>query len=178
MCAVLAESEIINHVSEGVTVENILRGIHNSLADRALSLLKRVGMDGAVTFIGGVARQEGMVVALTGQARRRRARAGRTRIHDRARRRAPGPAAISQAGRRRNGRLKRDLIGVDPPYRGRGIGHALLQRFLDSGSQLRSIARVATLIDLGQADIREFFTRLGFRHGPMIQMEREVGAAR
>ena len=64
VCAVLAESEIINHVSEGVTVENILRGIHNSLADRALNLLKRVGLDGDVTFIGGVARQEGMVLAL------------------------------------------------------------------------------------------------------------------
>jgi predicted CoA-substrate-specific enzyme activase len=64
VCAVLAETEIINHVSEGVTVDNILRGIHNSLADRALSLLKRVGLDGPVAFIGGVARQEGMIVAL------------------------------------------------------------------------------------------------------------------
>ncbi|MBI4593929.1 MAG: 2-hydroxyglutaryl-CoA dehydratase [Candidatus Rokubacteria bacterium] len=64
VCAVLAESEIINQVSEGATVENILRGIHNSLADRALSLLKRVGLDGEVTFIGGVAAQEGMLVAL------------------------------------------------------------------------------------------------------------------
>jgi predicted CoA-substrate-specific enzyme activase len=64
VCAVLAESEIINHVSEGVSVENILRGIHNSLADRSLGLLKRVGLDGEVTVIGGVARQEGMVVAL------------------------------------------------------------------------------------------------------------------
>lgn len=64
VCAVLAETEIINHVSEGVTVENILRGIHNSLADRALSLLKRVGLDGPVAFIGGVAQQEGMIVAL------------------------------------------------------------------------------------------------------------------
>ncbi|HZP36385.1 MAG TPA: acyl-CoA dehydratase activase [Methylomirabilota bacterium] len=64
VCAVLAETEIINHVSEGVTVENILRGIHDSLADRALSLLKRVSLDGPVAFIGGVARQEGMVVAL------------------------------------------------------------------------------------------------------------------
>ena len=44
-------------------VENILRGIHNSLADRALSLLKRVGLDGEVTLIGGVARQAGMVAA-------------------------------------------------------------------------------------------------------------------
>jgi predicted CoA-substrate-specific enzyme activase len=64
VCAVLAESEIINHVSEGVSVENILRGIHNSLADRALSLLKRVGLDGDVTLIGGVALQAGMVAAL------------------------------------------------------------------------------------------------------------------
>ena len=64
VCAVLAESEIINHVSEGVGVENILRGIHNSLADRALSLLKRVGLDGEVTLIGGVALQGGMVAAL------------------------------------------------------------------------------------------------------------------
>ena len=64
VCAVLAESEIINHVSEGVSVENILRGIHNSLADRALSLLKRVGLDAPVVFIGGVAQQAGMVKAL------------------------------------------------------------------------------------------------------------------
>jgi predicted CoA-substrate-specific enzyme activase len=64
VCAVLAESEIINHVSEGVAVADILRGIHNSLADRALSLLKRVGLDGEVTVIGGVAQQEGMIVAL------------------------------------------------------------------------------------------------------------------
>ncbi len=64
VCAVLAESEIINHISEGVGVENILRGIHNSLADRALSLLKRVGLDGEVTLIGGVALQAGMVAAL------------------------------------------------------------------------------------------------------------------
>jgi activator of 2-hydroxyglutaryl-CoA dehydratase len=61
---VLAESEIINHVSEGVGVENILRGIHDSLADRALTLLKRVGFDGEVTLIGGVALQAGMVAAL------------------------------------------------------------------------------------------------------------------
>jgi (R)-2-hydroxyacyl-CoA dehydratese activating ATPase len=64
VCAVLAESEIINHVSAGVSVENILRGIHDSLADRAVGMLKRVGSDGEVTFIGGVARQGGMVKAL------------------------------------------------------------------------------------------------------------------
>lgn len=64
VCAVLAESEIINHVSNGETVENILRGVHNSLASRALALLKRAGMEDEVTFVGGVARQKGMVKAL------------------------------------------------------------------------------------------------------------------
>ena len=64
VCAVLAESEIINHISEGVGVENILRGIHDSLSDRALNLLKRVGLDGEVTVIGGVALQAGMVASL------------------------------------------------------------------------------------------------------------------
>lgn len=64
ICAVLAESEIINHVSQGVTVEDILRGIHDSLAERAGMLLKRVGMGEEITFIGGVAQQAGIVRAL------------------------------------------------------------------------------------------------------------------
>ena len=64
VCAVLAESEIINHVTSGQTVENIIRGVHNSLASRSKGLLARVGLDGEVTFVGGVARQSGMVEAL------------------------------------------------------------------------------------------------------------------
>ncbi len=64
VCAVLAESEIINHMTEGVSVENILRGIHVSLATRAQALLMRVGLEPELAFIGGVARQAGMVKAL------------------------------------------------------------------------------------------------------------------
>ena len=64
VCAVLAESEIINHVSTGQKVENIIRGIHDSLATRSRGLLSRVGMEGEITFVGGVARQSGMVEAL------------------------------------------------------------------------------------------------------------------
>ncbi len=67
-----------------------------------------------------------------------------------------------------------DLIGVDPPYRGRGVGQALVGQFVQSGRELRAVENVATLIDLGQADVREFFVRQGFHHGPMIQMERDV----
>lgn len=64
VCAVLGESEIINHVSNGSPVEDILRGIHDSLADRAMALLKRSGMEGKLTVVGGVARQSGMLRAL------------------------------------------------------------------------------------------------------------------
>ena len=71
VCAVLAESEIINHVSAGETVEDILRGVHNSLSTRALALMKRAGLEDEVTFVGGVARQQGMVKALEETAKRK-----------------------------------------------------------------------------------------------------------
>ena len=67
-----------------------------------------------------------------------------------------------------------DLIGVDPAYRGRGVAHALVDRFIDGGRQLRAIRKAATLIDLTQADVREFFVGEGFRHGPMVQLERSL----
>jgi GNAT superfamily N-acetyltransferase len=67
-----------------------------------------------------------------------------------------------------------DLIGVDLPYRGRGVAHALVDHFVSSARQLRAVEKVATLIDLAQADVREFFLRLGFHHGPMIQMEQSI----
>jgi len=64
VCAVLAESEIINHVSAGVGVEDIFRGIHESLAERAGALLRRVGMQQRIVLIGGVALQAGILKAL------------------------------------------------------------------------------------------------------------------
>lgn len=68
-----------------------------------------------------------------------------------------------------------DLIGVDPAYRTRGVGAALLERFMQAGRELRAIRTVSTLIDLRQADVREFFVRHGFGHGPMVQLERTLG---
>jgi (R)-2-hydroxyacyl-CoA dehydratese activating ATPase len=64
VCAVLGESEIINHVSAGISVEDILCGIYDSLADRAALLLRRAGTGAGLVFIGGVARQKGMVRSL------------------------------------------------------------------------------------------------------------------
>ncbi len=67
-----------------------------------------------------------------------------------------------------------DLIAVDPAYRGRGVARALFERFVQSGRELRALGRVATLIDLGQAEVREFFLRQGFQPGRMVQLERAV----
>jgi predicted CoA-substrate-specific enzyme activase len=61
VCAVLGESEIINHVSNGSSVEDILSGIHSSLADRSMALLMRIGLEGPLTILGGVAQQPGMI---------------------------------------------------------------------------------------------------------------------
>jgi activator of 2-hydroxyglutaryl-CoA dehydratase len=61
---VFAESEIINLVTAGQSVENIVRGIHDSLAQRGFQLLKRVGLEPEITFVGGMALQDGMVRAL------------------------------------------------------------------------------------------------------------------
>ncbi|MFQ5898248.1 MAG: GNAT family N-acetyltransferase [Candidatus Methylomirabilia bacterium] len=67
-----------------------------------------------------------------------------------------------------------DLLGVDLPYRGRGVGQALMERFITAGRELRAIKKVITLIDLAQTDIREFFLKAGFRPGRLIQLEREL----
>jgi predicted CoA-substrate-specific enzyme activase len=64
ICAVLAESEVINHVTAGKAVEDILRGAHNSIAERVVALVRQVGAQPEVTITGGVTRNVGMVAAL------------------------------------------------------------------------------------------------------------------
>jgi len=64
VCAVLAESEIINHVTAGVSVEDILKGCHLSIVSRAQPLLKRVGWEPELTLSGGTGRNVGLVQAI------------------------------------------------------------------------------------------------------------------
>lgn len=64
ICAVLAESEIINHVTAGCRVEDILNGAHDSLAERIATQMRQVGLQEEVTLTGGVALNAGMVTAL------------------------------------------------------------------------------------------------------------------
>jgi benzoyl-CoA reductase subunit D len=65
ICAVLAETDVINMVSRGITAPNILRGIHESMADRLAKLLKTLGtIDGVVQMTGGLALDKGLVEAM------------------------------------------------------------------------------------------------------------------
>jgi benzoyl-CoA reductase subunit D len=65
ICAVLAETDVINMVSRGISAPNILKGIHLSMAARLSKLLKSIGVtDGVVMMTGGLALDKGLVAAL------------------------------------------------------------------------------------------------------------------
>ncbi len=63
-CTVFAESEVISQLSSGASMENVIAGIHNSVAKRVASLAKRVGVKDQVVLVGGVARNSGIVRAM------------------------------------------------------------------------------------------------------------------
>jgi len=56
MCTVFAESEVTGLIARGIPRPEIARGLHEAICDRAVSLLKRVGVEREVVFAGGVAR--------------------------------------------------------------------------------------------------------------------------
>jgi predicted CoA-substrate-specific enzyme activase len=60
VCAVFAESEVINHVSSGCTPADIMHGAIASLVDRSVQLMKRVQMESEFTLVGGILRFETM----------------------------------------------------------------------------------------------------------------------
>jgi benzoyl-CoA reductase subunit D len=65
ICAVLAETDVINMVSRGISAPNILKGIHLSMAGRLTKLLKSIGAkDGVVMVTGGLALDKGLVAAI------------------------------------------------------------------------------------------------------------------
>lgn len=63
-CTVFAESEVLSWLGKGKKVEDILWGVHQSIAARSVGLLRRVGIEEEITFTGGVARNTGMIRAL------------------------------------------------------------------------------------------------------------------
>ncbi|MBE0620876.1 MAG: benzoyl-CoA reductase subunit D [Burkholderiales bacterium] len=65
ICAVLAETDVINMVSRGIPTPDILKGIHLSMASRLVKLLKVTGiMKDTVLLTGGLALDVGLLLAV------------------------------------------------------------------------------------------------------------------
>ncbi|MBU4556523.1 MAG: 3-hydroxyacyl-ACP dehydratase [Actinobacteria bacterium] len=64
MCTVFAESEVTGLVHRGESRSAIARGLHESIAKRTVSSLKRVGAVGPLVFAGGVAKNPAMVALI------------------------------------------------------------------------------------------------------------------
>jgi benzoyl-CoA reductase subunit D len=65
ICAVLAETDVINMVSRSIPPADILRGIHESMAERLIKLLKSIDVkQGVVMMTGGLALDTGLVKAI------------------------------------------------------------------------------------------------------------------
>jgi predicted CoA-substrate-specific enzyme activase len=64
VCAVFAESEVINHLSTGVAPEDIMQGAIAALAGRAVQLMKRVGLEKELALAGGMTQNAAMVAAI------------------------------------------------------------------------------------------------------------------
>jgi (R)-2-hydroxyacyl-CoA dehydratese activating ATPase len=63
-CTVFAESEVLSWLARGRRIEDILLGVHRSIAQRSFALLRRVGVEEEIAFTGGVTRNTAMVQVL------------------------------------------------------------------------------------------------------------------
>lgn len=61
VCAVFAESEVINHLSQGTAPADIMHGAVTSLVGRSVQLMRRVKMEPEFTVVGGIPRFEKMI---------------------------------------------------------------------------------------------------------------------
>ena len=63
-CTVFAETEVLSWLGKGKRIEDILLGVHRSIASRSVGLLWRTGVEEEVTFTGGVAKNVAMIESL------------------------------------------------------------------------------------------------------------------
>jgi predicted CoA-substrate-specific enzyme activase len=60
VCAVFAESEVINSLSHGASPSDIMQGAMQSLVDRSIQLMRRVRLEPEYTVVGGILRFDSM----------------------------------------------------------------------------------------------------------------------
>ena len=64
ICAVLAETDVINMVSRGISITNIIKGIHLSIANRVVKLISSLKAESPIILTGGMAANKGMFQAI------------------------------------------------------------------------------------------------------------------
>jgi len=64
ICSVLAETDVINMVSRGISTPDIIKGIHLSIANKIVKLLSSLKATSPVVLTGGMAMNTGMIQAV------------------------------------------------------------------------------------------------------------------
>lgn len=64
ICAVLAETDVINLVSKGLSTANIVKGINLSIAARVVKLLGSLKAESPIVLVGGMGMNTGMLQAV------------------------------------------------------------------------------------------------------------------
>jgi benzoyl-CoA reductase subunit D len=64
ICAVLAETDVINLVSKGLSTPNIVKGINISIAQRVVKLLSSLKAESPIALVGGMGMNAGMIQAI------------------------------------------------------------------------------------------------------------------
>ena len=64
ICSVLAETDVINMVSRGISTTDIIKGIHLSIANKIVKLLASLKAGSPVVLTGGMAMNIGMIQAM------------------------------------------------------------------------------------------------------------------
>jgi len=63
-CTVFAQQEVVSRLSEGVPLADIVAGLHEAIASRAVGMLRQLRIEPDVVFTGGVAKNIGVVRAV------------------------------------------------------------------------------------------------------------------
>lgn len=64
ICAVLAETDVINLVSKGLSTPNIVKGINLSIAQRVVKLMAALNAQSPIVLVGGMGMNIGMIEAI------------------------------------------------------------------------------------------------------------------
>jgi len=66
-CVIFAESEVVGQIHAGMEKQDISKAIHDAMASRVASMIRRIGINQDVAMIGGVGSNPGFMAALVGE---------------------------------------------------------------------------------------------------------------